>query len=133
MSARHSFNRPPKPSPKRWLLTISFATRDKSRPRPPLWIVECPEKAGCLSQRGTAYGAVLYGESSDKYAEMISRDTILSILAPPPPPGPRPLPARLSPGWLGYGRIPASTTAATHVVSRRLLRRWLWKLRLARK
>jgi len=83
-----------------------FATRDKSRPRPPLWIVECPEKAGCLSQRGTAYGAVLYGESSDESAEMISRDTILfdpraASAKPEALAGPA-----LASGWLGYGQNP---------------------------
>ncbi len=81
-----------------------FATRDKSRP--PLWIVECPENAGCFSQRSTAYGALLYGESSGDSAEMISRDTILfdpraASARPEALAGPA-----LASGWLGYGQNP---------------------------
>jgi hypothetical protein len=81
-----------------------FATRDKARPA--LWIVECPENAGCFSQRSTAYGVLLNGESSSDSAEMISRDTILF--------DPRAASARpealaapaLASGWLGYGQNP---------------------------
>jgi hypothetical protein len=81
-----------------------FATRDKSRP--PLWIVECPENAGCFSQRSTAYGVLLYGESSSDSAEMISRDTILfdpraASARPEALAGPA-----LASGWLGYGQNP---------------------------
>ena len=52
-----------------------FATRNNARP--PLWIVECPEYAGCFSHRATAYSSLLYGRSSDDSSEMISRDTVL--------------------------------------------------------
>jgi hypothetical protein len=81
-----------------------FATRGKTRP--PLWIVECPENAGCFSQRSTAYGALLYGESSGDSAEMISRDTILfdpraASARPEALAGPA-----LASGWLGYGQNP---------------------------
>jgi hypothetical protein len=81
-----------------------FATRDKARP--PLWIVECPENAGCLSQRSTAYGVLLNGESSSDSAEMISRDTILfdaraASARPEALAGPA-----LASGWLGYGQNP---------------------------
>jgi hypothetical protein len=81
-----------------------FATRGKSRP--PLWIVECAENAGCLSQRTTASGALLYGESSGDSAEMISRDTILfdpraASAKPEALAGPA-----LASGWLGYGQNP---------------------------
>ncbi len=81
-----------------------FATRGKSRP--PLWIVECPEDAGCFSQRTTAHGALLYGESSEDSAEMISRDTILfdpraASARPEALTGPA-----LASGWLGYGQNP---------------------------
>jgi hypothetical protein len=81
-----------------------FAVANKSRP--PLWIVECPQNAACLSQRATAYAAVLYGESSDDSAEMISRDTILfdsraAFAKPEALAGPA-----LASGWLGYGQNP---------------------------
>ena len=81
-----------------------FATRDKSRPA--LWIVECPENADCFSQRTTAYGALLHGESSSDSAEMISRDTILfdpraASARPEALTGPA-----LASGWLGYGQNP---------------------------
>ncbi len=81
-----------------------FATRDKGRPT--LWIVECPENAGCFSQRSTAYGMLLYGQSSSDSAEMISRDTILfdpraASTRPEALAGPA-----LASGWLGYGQNP---------------------------
>ena len=81
-----------------------FATRDKARPA--LWIVECPENAGCFSQRSTAYEVLLYGESSSDSAEMISRDTILfdpraGSARPEALAGPA-----LASGWLGYGQNP---------------------------
>ena len=81
-----------------------FATRGKSRP--PLWIVECQESAGCFSQRATVYSSLLYGESSDDSAEMISRDTILfdprvALAKPEALTGPA-----LASGWLGYGQNP---------------------------
>ena len=81
-----------------------FATHDKSRP--PLWIVQCPENAGCFSQRATPYGSLLYRESSADSAEMISRDSILfdpraASLRPEALTGPA-----LASGWLGYGQNP---------------------------
>jgi len=81
-----------------------FATRDKARPT--LWIVECPENADCFSQRSTAYGVLLNGESSSDSAEMISRDTILfdpraASARPEALAGPA-----LASGWLGYGQNP---------------------------
>jgi hypothetical protein len=81
-----------------------FATRDKSRSA--LWIVECPENAGCFSQRTSAYGALLHGESSSDSAEMISRDTILfdpraASARPEALTGPA-----MASGWLGYGQNP---------------------------
>jgi len=81
-----------------------FATRDKARPA--LWVVECPENAGCFSQRSTAYGVLLNGESSSDSAEMISRDTILfdpraASARPEALAGPA-----LASGWLGYGQNP---------------------------
>jgi len=83
---------------------LLFATRDKVRPT--LWIVECPEKAGCFSQRSTAYGVLLNAESSSDSAEMISRDTILfdpraASARPEALAGPA-----LASGWLGYGQNP---------------------------
>jgi len=81
-----------------------FATRNNSRP--PLWIVECPQNAGCLSQRSTMYSSLLYGTSSDDSAEMISRDTVLldpraAFRKPEALTGPA-----LASGWLGYGLNP---------------------------
>jgi hypothetical protein len=81
-----------------------FATRDKARP--PLWIVECPENAGCLSQRSTVYSSLLYGTASADSAELISRDTVLidpraGLLKSEALAGPA-----LASGWLGYGQNP---------------------------
>jgi hypothetical protein len=81
-----------------------FPARDKSRPT--LWTVECPQNAGCFSQRTTSYGALLYGEAPGDSAEMISRDTILfdpraASARPEALTGPA-----LASGWLGYGQNP---------------------------
>jgi hypothetical protein len=81
-----------------------FATRNNARP--PLWIVECPEDAGCFSHRATAYSSLLYGRSSDDSSEMISRDTVLldprtAFSKPEALTGPA-----LAAGWLGYGLNP---------------------------
>jgi hypothetical protein len=81
-----------------------FATRNNARP--PLWIVECPEDAGCFSHRATPYSPLLYGRSSDDSSEMISRDTVLldprtAFSRPEALTGPA-----LASGWLGYGLNP---------------------------
>lgn len=80
-----------------------FGARGKSNP--PLWIVECPQVAGCLLQK-TAYSALLYGRDSEVSAEMISRDTVLfdpatALARPEALAGPA-----LAAGWLGYGQNP---------------------------
>jgi hypothetical protein len=81
-----------------------FGARGKAHP--PLWIVECPAESGCISQRSSAFSALLYGAAQDSPADMISRDTVLveprlsegkaDALAAP----------SVSAGWLGYGQNP---------------------------
>jgi len=81
-----------------------FGSRGLSRP--PLWIVECPAPAGCISQRETSYSALLYGRETARSAEMISRDCV--IVDPHLAAGS--LEASAGPafaaGWLGYGQNP---------------------------
>jgi hypothetical protein len=81
-----------------------FGAGDKSRH--PLWIVECPSEAGCISQRGSGFSTLLYGAAQDSPVEMISRDT---VLVDPRVSGGEPealaAPA-LAAGWLGYGQNP---------------------------
>lgn len=81
-----------------------FGSRGKSSS--PLWIVECPSNAGCLSQRSTGYTSLLYGFGTNDSAEMVSRDAVIvdfnsaqhrrETLAGP----------ALAAGWLGYGQNP---------------------------
>jgi len=81
-----------------------FGSRGPSRT--PLWIVECPAPAGCISQRETSYAALLYGHQTARSAEMISRDSV--IVDPHLAAGS--LEASAGPafaaGWLGYGQNP---------------------------
>lgn len=81
-----------------------FGTRVK--PRSSLWIVECPEASGCVSQRDTSYAALLYGNEPPRSAELITQDSVLvdpglaggaiETFAGP----------ALAAGWLGYGQNP---------------------------
>jgi hypothetical protein len=81
-----------------------FGARPKSRS--PLWIVECPLSAGCISQRETGYAALLYGSEAARSAQLISEDSVLvdprvgsgamETLAGP----------AFAAGWLGYGQNP---------------------------
>jgi len=81
-----------------------FGTQPKSRL--PLWIVECLLPAGCVSRRETGYTALLYGNDASRFAELVSRDSVLvdariaggavQISAGP----------AFAAGWLGYGQNP---------------------------
>ena len=92
-------------------LSKTIATYDslflaRGASRPPLWIVECPQSDGCISQRSFAYSSLLYGTASRGSADMISRDTILfnqsgALSKPEALAGPA-----LAAGWLGYGQNP---------------------------
>jgi len=81
-----------------------FGSRGKSRT--PLWIVECPAKAGCFSQRGFLYSSLLYGEETEGAAEMISRDTVLVDPRVPQNQREALVGPALAAGWLGYGQNP---------------------------
>jgi len=81
-----------------------FGARDKSDTS--VWIVECPAESGCLTRRADGYSALLDGESTGQFAEMISNDSVLvdprivhgtleASVAP-----------ALAQGWLGYGKNP---------------------------
>jgi len=81
-----------------------FGARPKSRSS--LWIVECPESTGCVSQRETSYAALLYGSETTRSAELISQDSVLvdsrvGAGASETSAGPA-----LAAGWLGYGQNP---------------------------
>jgi len=90
----------------RTLATFDSLFGSRGKASPPLWIVECPVRENCFSQRGTLYSSFLYGKATGNSAEMISRDTIVidpfvaqdqrEALAGP----------ALAAGWLGYGQNP---------------------------
>jgi len=81
-----------------------FGAQPKSRS--PLWIVECPVAAGCISRRETSYAALLYGKEASRSAELISRDSVLID----PRIGATSIETSAGPafaaGWLGYGQNP---------------------------
>ena len=92
-------------------LSKTLATYDslfgpRGENKPPLWIVECPSEAGCISPRTGLYSVILYGEGARGAAEMISRDTVL--VDPRVAQGQREAIAgpALAASWLGYGQNP---------------------------
>jgi hypothetical protein len=83
---------------------VLFGASDKSDTS--VWIVECPEESGCLTRFAAGYSALLDGENTGQFAEMISNDTVLVE----PSIAHTTLEASIAPalaqGWLGYGKNP---------------------------
>jgi hypothetical protein len=70
-----------------------------------LWIVECPEIAGCFSSSVSRYGRLILGEEQTR-AELVSWDTVIVD----PRVGPGDMAAAVAPSlaasWLGYAQSP---------------------------
>ena len=90
----------------RELNAYDAALGTRSKKPIPLWIVECPQKEGCISGRNAPFARFFGEEAGAANAEMISLDTVLvdssgdlsriaAIAAP-----------SLAASWLGYGRNP---------------------------
>lgn len=70
-----------------------------------LWIVECPEVAGCFSSPVSPYAKLILGQEETR-AELVSSDTVVVD----PRIGPRDMAAAVAPSlaasWLGYAQSP---------------------------
>jgi hypothetical protein len=81
----------------------TFGTRSE-KPQP-LWIVECPIPAGCLSTTESSYANLLSAEPRAVSSELASFDTLLIDLSGGAPKLAAAAPA-LAASWLGYGQNP---------------------------
>lgn len=71
-----------------------------------LWIVECPQREGCLTGRNAPYAKLLGLSADTPVAEMISLDTILTGKNTEGSPITVAAAPYLAASWLGYGRNP---------------------------
>ena len=81
----------------------TFGARPKDSHR--LWIVECPDVAGCLTSSMSNFFRLASEESDKASAEMASQDTAMVDLSGGPPEIAAVAPS-LASSWLGYGQNP---------------------------
>jgi hypothetical protein len=81
----------------------TFGTR-RGKPQP-LWIVECPVRAGCFTSTESSYANLLYAEPASVSSELVSSDTLLIDFNGGAPRLAAAAPA-LAASWLGYGQNP---------------------------
>lgn len=72
-----------------------------------IWIVECPEPAGCFTNLNPLRAKLLGQENERTTAEMISQDTMLVDLSEGAPALAAGAAPSLAASWLGYGQNPA--------------------------
>jgi hypothetical protein len=70
-----------------------------------LWIVECPDPAGCFSSTASNFAKLTLEEDQKTSAEMASQDTAMADLSGGTPEIAAAAPS-LASSWLGYGRNP---------------------------
>jgi hypothetical protein len=80
-----------------------FGARPKDSHR--LWIVECPQAAGCFTSTMSNFARLTSGESEETSAEMASQDTAMVDLSGGAP-GIAAAAPSLAASWLGYGQNP---------------------------
>ena len=86
--------------------TEMFGSRTKQQGAP-LWIVECPETEGCLSNTSALVPSLLLGDAAAKEsAEMVSADTLVVDLGAGIPRLSAVVAPSLASSWLGYGQNP---------------------------
>jgi hypothetical protein len=84
----------------------TFGSRT-SKSGAPLWIVECPDSRGCLSDTGGPVSSLLLGEdAAQPTAEMASVDTLMVDLSAGAPKLAAAVAPSLAASWLGYGQNP---------------------------
>ena len=71
----------------------------------PLWIVECPDSAGCFSSTTSNFARLMFEENQKISAEMSSQDTAMVDLTGGAPELAAVAPS-LASSWLGYGQNP---------------------------
>jgi len=81
----------------------TFGTRPKDSDR--LWIVECPNVAGCFTSTTSNFSRLISEESEKISAEMASQDTAMVDLSGGTPEIAAAAPS-LASSWLGYGQNP---------------------------
>jgi hypothetical protein len=81
--------------------TFGARPRDSHR----LWIVECPDVAGCFTTATSNYSRLISEESEKTSAEMASQDTAMVDLSRGAPEIAAAAPS-LASSWLGYGQNP---------------------------
>jgi hypothetical protein len=82
-----------------------FGTRGEGSNQ--LWIVECPDLAGCFTNAVSNYAKLLLSEANEKpSAEMASADTVMVDLSGGTPEVAAAAAPSLAASWLGYGQNP---------------------------
>ena len=81
----------------------TFGTRPRDSNR--LWIVECPDPAGCFTATTSNFARLISEPNEKTSAEMASEDTAMADLSGGAPEIAAAAPA-LASSWLGYGRNP---------------------------
>jgi hypothetical protein len=77
----------------------------RSQKNQPLWIVECPDPAGCFRTTESSYAHLLSAEPGAVSSELASLDTLMIDFSGRPPKLAAAAPA-LAASWLGYGQNP---------------------------
>jgi hypothetical protein len=72
----------------------------------PLWIVECPDPHGCLSNSSPVETLLLGEDAARSAAEMVSADTLIVDLSASVPKLEATVAPSLAASWLGYGQNP---------------------------
>ena len=72
----------------------------------PLWIVECPDPHGCLSNSSPVETLLLGEDAARSAAEMVSADTLIVDLSAGAPKLEATVAPSLAASWLGYGQNP---------------------------
>jgi len=81
----------------------TFGARPKDSHR--LWIVECPDVAGCFTSATSNFSRLILKDTEKIYAEMASQDTAMVDLSGGAPEIAAAAPS-LAASWLGYGQNP---------------------------
>jgi hypothetical protein len=82
----------------------AFGSRSKDAH--PLWIVECPDAAGCFSSSVSVYAKFFAEAEEPTSAEMASLDTVLVDISGGTPKFGAAVAPSLAASWLGYGQNP---------------------------